>query len=184
MPSVVKVQYRGLRAYAARHLFAAAGLKVPVQSIEGIEFGPAYQRVREHLIYRRGAARPGSLSEIGNGDLEIAAGSSHAKTLYAARDLLPDLVWVENASTDTQALLDEVAAGAIDYTIADSTEFALAHDVHPDLRIAFDFAGSQSIAWAASNLDPSFARGMREYFARLKLDGELATIVNRYYGRS
>ena len=53
----------------------------------------------------------------------------------------PDLVWVENASTDSQALLDGVADGTIDYTIADSTEFALAHDVHPDLRIAFDFPG-------------------------------------------
>jgi membrane-bound lytic murein transglycosylase F len=36
---------------------AAAGLKVPSQSIPGVEFGPAYQRVREHLIYRRGAVR-------------------------------------------------------------------------------------------------------------------------------
>ena len=48
---------------------------------------------------------------------------------------------MENASTNSQALLDGVADGTIDYTIADSTEFALAHDVHPDLRIAFDFPG-------------------------------------------
>ncbi len=91
---------------------------------------------------------------------------------------------MENASTNSQALLDGVADGTIDYTIADSTEFALAHDVHPDLRIAFDIPGDRPLAWAASSLDPSFARDMTEYFARLKLDGELATIVNRYYGRS
>jgi membrane-bound lytic murein transglycosylase MltF len=34
---------------------AAAGLKVPVNDIPGVAFGPAYQRVREHLVYRRGA---------------------------------------------------------------------------------------------------------------------------------
>src|SRR5277367_4458505 len=163
---------------------AAAGLKVPLQAIPGVEFGPAYQRVREHLIYRRSAVRPGSLAEIGSGDLEIAAGSSHAKTLYAARDLLPDLVWVENSSTDTQALLDGVADGTIDYTIADSTEFALAHDVHPELRVAFDFPGSQSLAWAASTRDPGFVRDVSGYFARLNANGELAAIVKRYYGRS
>ena len=106
------------------------------------------------------------------------------KTLYAARDSLPDLVWVENASTNSQALLDGVADGTIDYTIADSTEFALAHDVHPDLRIAFDFPGSQSLAWAASDRDPGFLHDMSDYFARLNVDGELAAIVNRYYGRS
>ena len=74
-------------------------------------------------------------------------------------------MWVENASTDSQALLDGVADGTIDYTIADSTEFALAHDVHPDLRIAFDFPGSQSLAWAASTRYPEFLLDMSNYFA-------------------
>src|SRR5277367_4529974 len=139
---------------------AAAGLKIPLQSIPGVEFGPAYQHVREHLIYRRGALRPGSLADIGNADLEIAAGSSYAKNLENARNSLPDLVWVENASTNSQALLDGVADGSIDYTIADSTEFALAHDTHPNLRIAFDFPGSRPLAWAASNRDPGFEHQM------------------------
>ncbi len=163
---------------------AAAGLKVPVQRVAGVVFGPAYQRVREHLIYRRGATRPGSLAEIGSGDLEIAAGSSHAKSLSAARNSLPGLVWVENAGTDSRSLLDGVADGTIDYTIADSTEFAIAHDAHPDLRIAFDFPGSQAVAWAASSRDPQFLRDMSEYFAHLRGSGELAAIVQRYYGRS
>jgi membrane-bound lytic murein transglycosylase F len=188
----VKLKITPMRTYAEiyaaltsgqAHL-AAAGLKVPMQPVEGVEFGPAYQHVREHLIYRRGAQRPGSLAEIGNSDLEIAAGSAHAKTLENARNSYPDLVWVENASTSSQALLDGVADGSIDYTIADSTEFALAHDVHPDLRIAFDFQGTRPLAWATSDRDPTFARELSEYFSRLKIDGELATIVNRYYGRS
>jgi membrane-bound lytic murein transglycosylase F len=188
----VKLKITPMRTYAEIYAavtsgqahIAAAGLKVPMQSVPGVEFGPAYQHVHEHLIYRRGAVRPGSLADIGNFDLEIAAGSSHAKTLEDARNSNPDLVWVENSSTNSQALLDGVADGSIDYTIADSTEFALAHDVHPDLRIAFDFQGERPLAWAASDRDPNFARDMSEYFARLKLDGELATIVNRYYGRT
>ena len=188
----VKLKITPMRSYADIYAaltsgqahIAAAGLKVPMQSVPGVQFGPAYQHVREHLIYRRGAMRPGSLAEIGNSDLEIAAGSSQAKTLEEARNSNPDLVWIENASTNSQALLDGVADGAIDYTIADSTEFALAHDVHPDLRIAFDFPSSRPLAWAASDRDPGFARDMSDYFARLKVGGELATIVNRYYGRT
>jgi membrane-bound lytic murein transglycosylase F len=170
--------------HSGRAHLAAAGLKVPPRSVAGIEFGPVYQRVHEHLIYRRGGVRPGSLAEIGNGDLEIAAGSAHAKALNVARDNLPGLVWVENSTTDSQALLESVADGSIDYTIADSTEFALAHDEYPDLRIAFDFPGGQSLAWAASSRYPNFLSDMGEYFARLSGSGALATIVNRYYGRS
>ena len=188
----VKLKITPVRTYAeiygavttGRAHLAAAGLKVPVNSIAGVEFGPAYQRVREHLVYRRAALRPASLADIGNGDLEIAAGSAHAKSLSAARDAIPELAWVENASTDSQALLSAVADGSVDYTIADSTEFALAHDAHPDLRIAFDFPGIQSLAWATSSHDSEFLREVDSYFSRMKSDGELAGIVKRYYGRS
>jgi len=173
----------GALASGRAHL-AAAALKVPAKPIAGVEFGPVYQQVREHLVYRRGALRPGSLAQIGSGDLEIAAGSSHAKTLRAARDSLPNLAWIENASTDSQTLLDGVADGSIDYTIADSTEFAIAHDAHPDLRIAFDFPGSQSLAWATSARDRDFLLEVGSYFSRLKSDGELAAIVKHYYGRA
>jgi membrane-bound lytic murein transglycosylase F len=173
----------GALASGRAHL-AAAALKIPVKPIPGVVFGPVYQRVREHLVYRRGAVRPASLAQIGNGDLEIAAGSSHAKALRAARDTLPELAWIENSSTDSQLLLNGVADGSIDYTIADSTEFAMAHDAHPDLRIAFDFPGSQSLAWAVNSRDREFLATIGNYFSRLDSEGELASIVKRYYGRS
>ena len=168
----VKLKITPVHSYAeiygalttGRAHLAAAALKVPAKPIAGVTFGPVYQRVREHLVYRRGALRPASLAQIVNGDLEIAAGSSHAKNLRAARDAFPNLAWVENASMDSQALLDGVADGSIDYTIADSTEFALAHDKHPDLRIAFDFPGSESLAWAASDRDAGFMGDVSGYF--------------------
>ncbi len=163
---------------------AAAGLKIPSEPIAGVAFGPVYQQVREHLIYRRDSSRPGSLAEIGDADLEIVADSAHAATLHAARQSIPDLVWTEDASSDTQSLLDGVANGSIDYTIADSTEFALAHDVHPDLRIAFDFPGDHSLAWAVSTRDPEFLSTVSGYFGRVNANGELAAIVQRYYGRA
>jgi len=173
----------GALATGRAHL-AAAALKVPSKPLAGILFGPVYQRVQEHLVYRRGGARPASLADIGAGDLEIAAGSSQAKTLREARDELPDLAWVENVSTDSQSLLQSVADGRVDYTIADSTEFAIAHDANPDLRIAFDFPGSESLAWAVSDHYPGFLNEIGDFFSHLEADGELASIVRHYYLRS
>jgi membrane-bound lytic murein transglycosylase F len=188
----VKLKIVPMRSYAdiykaittGRAHLAAAGLKVPGEEIPGIEFGPPYQLIREHVVYRRGAIKPTTLAEIGNADLEISAGSAQAQTLRTARNSIPDLAWIENSSTDVQSLLDGVADGSIDYTIADSSEFALAHDAHPDLRIAFDLPRTQSIAWAASVRDPNFVSDVSRYFASLNSRGELAAIVKRYYGRS
>jgi membrane-bound lytic murein transglycosylase F len=163
--------YAALKSGLA-HL-AAAGLKIPAEPVAGIVFGPAYQHVGEHLVYRHGATRPDSMADIRSGELVVAAG-----------DPQPPSSAIRDADLDTRSLLDAVAAGRLRYTIADSTEFALAHDLHPDLRIAFDLGRSESLAWAASGRDPDFLREIRRYFAGMDVNGELPVIMNRYYGRT
>ena len=158
---------------SGRAHMAAAGLKVPARPHPGIAFGPVYQRVGEHVVYRRGSTRPDSLADISRGDLATAAGDPHP----------PDAA-LRDAGLDSLPLLDAVAAGRIRYAIADSTEFALAHDVHPDLRIAFDLGRRESLAWAASSRDADFLGEIRRYFAALNVNGALTAIVNRYYGRA
>ncbi len=162
---------------------AAAALAIPARASSQLSFGPVYQRIREHLIYRRGAYEPRSLAEVGNAHLEVAMGSSHARNLRAQRIDLPSLSWVENGNTETIELLDRVARGEIDYTIADSNEFSQAREDHADLDVAFDFAGEQSLAWALSSRDGSLMEEVRRYFARTAAGGELASIMRRYYGR-
>jgi membrane-bound lytic murein transglycosylase F len=163
---------------------AAAALSVPEHGADEIDYGPVYQRLRAHLIYRKGHFKPRSLAEIGNSQLEVAAGSSPAHLLQDARVGLPTLVWVENANTASVELMERVASGDIDYTIADSNEFALAHDAHPDLAVAFDFPGVQSLAWAFSSRDDSVLNEARMFFARMVLAGELSAVIKRYYGRA
>ena len=169
---------------SGRAQLAAAALKVPATPVAGVAFAAPYERVREHFIYRHGEPRPASLADLGDGDLQVAAGSAHAHTLAAASRRIPNLVWIENASTDTQALLDQVADANIDYTIADSAEFALAHTVHPELRIAFDLPDMRALAWAVNARNRGFLGEVSAYFARVRASGELASILMRYYGRA
>ena len=162
---------------------AAAALTVPSKPMDGLEFGPVYQRIREHLIYRRGGFKPRSLAEVGSYHLEVATGSSHARNLREQRSVVPTLAWVENGNTETLELLERVANGEIDFTIADSNEFAQARDANPDLAVAFDFAGEQQLAWALSSRDDSLMNQVRQYFARVAVRGDLGEIMKRYYGR-
>jgi len=181
LPSYAAI-YAAIRS--GRADLAAAALTIPSSPIAGVLFAPPYLRVREHLIYLHGARRPDSLADVGSSDLQVAAGSAHARTLHAARQSIPNLVWIENTSTDTQALLGKVADGAVDYTIADAAEFALAHAAHPQLRVAFDLPGSRSLAWAVSARNSGFLRDVGDYFAGIHKNGELAAVMQRYYGRA
>ena len=76
-----------------------------------------------------------------------------------------------------------MANGEIDFTIADSNEFALARDATSGAAVAFDFAGAQPLGWAMSSRDRQPHDDERQYFARVASDGDLGEIMKRYYGR-
>ena len=60
----------------------------------------------------------------------------------------PDLAWTENADVEVATLLAKVAAGDVDFTIADSTEFNIQRHFYPDLRVALDLELGDPLAWA------------------------------------
>jgi membrane-bound lytic murein transglycosylase F len=161
---------------------AAAGLTRGMQLPREVAFGPPYQQVREHLIYRQGKARIRSLQQAVDSHIEVVAGSAHAATLEAARPAVPNLSWVENPTTETEELLYRLSRREFDYTVADSNEFAIGRAFHPDIRIAFDLSGGKALAWALDGRDPSLLRRVTAFYASLKADGRLASILDTYYG--
>ncbi len=162
---------------------AAAGLSISDTWGEGVTFGPPYQQVRQHLIYRQGRAKPRSLRDVNGMHLEVIAGSAQANALRRLRERHPNLCWVERRG-DAVELLGDIAEGTIDYTILDSTEFALGRNFHPQVRVAFDLMAGESLAWAMSARDTSLRERVEQFFSGLVRSGALAGVLERYYGKS
>jgi membrane-bound lytic murein transglycosylase F len=162
------------------HIAAASltrGIKLP----RDCGFGPPFQQVREHLIYRQGTTRPRGLDQALNAHIEVVTGSSHAATLEQLRLSRPRLAWVENPDAETEELLYRLSRREFDYTVADSNEFAIGRAFHPEIRIAFDLSGGKSLAWAVDARDPSLLRRVTAFYASLKAEGQLASILDTYY---
>ena len=117
-----------------------------------------------------------------NTHIEVVAGSSHAASLEASRLRVPNLSWVENPSTETEELLYRLSRREFDYTVADSNEFAIGRAFHPEIRIAFDLSGSKALAWAVDARDPSLLQRVTAFYASVKAEGRLASILDTYYG--
>ena len=169
---------------AGRAHIAAAGLTTGVELPEGVSFGPGYSLVREHLVQRRGVARPSSMKAAGRGRIEVAAGSAHLRTLEELRLGAPDLAWIERSDTDTEQILSEVSRGTAQYTLASSTEFALNRPMHPDLAIALDLSPERAVAWVVSTAghDPSLLNRVNAFFMLSRADGSIGVLLDRYYG--
>ncbi|HWK74154.1 MAG TPA: membrane-bound lytic murein transglycosylase MltF [Povalibacter sp.] len=179
VPNVGDVM-RELESHRA-HIAAAGltrGMKLPSQT----SFGPPYQQVREHLIFRQGSVRARNLAQAVNSHIEVVTGSAHAATLEQARLAVPNLSWVENPSAETEELLYRLSRREFDYTVADSNEFAIGRAFHPDIRIAFDISAGKALAWAVDARDPSLLRRVTAFYASLKAEGRLASILDTYYG--
>jgi membrane-bound lytic murein transglycosylase F len=166
---------------SGRAHIAAAGLTRGIKLPRNVGFGPPYQQVKEHLIYRQSSTRPRSLAEAARGHIEVVSASGHAATLEALRVNHPELGWVENPSAETEELLHRLSRREFDYTVADSNEFAIGRSFHPEIRVAFDLSGGKALAWAVTTQDPSLLKRVTAFFASIQAEGRLASILDTYY---
>ncbi|MGC3980645.1 MAG: membrane-bound lytic murein transglycosylase MltF [Steroidobacteraceae bacterium] len=169
---------------SGRAHIAAAGLAREQAAPAETSYGPAYQLVKEHLIYRSGAERPRNLLEASrNGQIEVATDSPHAATLARLRTTSPDLSWVENPDAEIDSLLYRLSRNEFDYTIADSNEFAIGRSFHPDIAIAFSLTQGKSIAWLVNTGDTTLLSRVTSFFSVIESDGRLATVLDAYYSK-
>jgi membrane-bound lytic murein transglycosylase F len=169
---------------AGRAHVAAAGLTTGVELPPSAHYGPGYHRVREHLVFRRRDRRPARIEDAAQGQIEVAAGSAHLRTLEDLRLRHPELAWVERGDSETEELLAEISRGGVQYTLASSTEFALNRLVHPELAIALDLSPERSIAWVVSTAahDRTLLDRVNAFFSGARAEGLVADLLERYYG--
>jgi len=170
-----------LTALGDVHL-AAAGLTITEKRKEKVRFGPVYHTITPQLVYRSGTRRPGDPGEL-NGRLEVVAGSSHEEHLETLRESYPDLTWVTDEEQASEELLELVWQQLIDYTVADSNELSVNQRYYPELRPAFDVSDPEELAWAfPKSDDDSLFLAATTFFNRIKANGTLEQLIERYYG--
>ena len=169
---------------SGRAHIAAAGLASEQLSPPNTGYGPAYQRVKEHLIYRSGNERPRDLRDATyRGHIEVATNSPHAATLQRLRLNMPELSWVENPDAETDQLLYRLSRREFEYTVADSNEFAIGRSFHPDITIAFDINQGKSLAWLVNTQDASLLSRVTAFFSVIESDGRLNALLSNYYNK-
>lgn len=162
---------------------AAAGLSMTESRREFLSFGHPYNSVDMHLIYRLGTGKPRSIEEVIGRSIEVVSESSHSDMMASLAKVYPALEWAENADDEVTELLQKVALGELDFTIADSTEFNIQRHFYPDLRVALDLQIDDPIAWAfkRDNGDSLLERA-DEFIIQSDREGLVAQVNDRYFG--
>ena len=158
---------------------AAAGLVAGDARHDRVHFGPVFQRIDQYIIYRVEDALPKTPSDLVGRRIVVLRNSTHAASLARLAKETPGLKWTTVKGGDALDLLDRVARGDADVTVADSIEFSLGRHFHPDLRPAFKLEESEAVAWALSPHGGDLLREVERYFADIGTNGRLADILER-----
>ena len=162
---------------------AAAGLTETPERKKQVRFGPAYQQVRQQLVYHVEMRKPRNIDSVRGGVLEVSAGSDAAEQLRVLKEKHKNLKWRENADADSEELMQLLWDRLIDYTIVDSNVFTLNRSLYPELRVAFAVSEPIDVAWAfPPTTDSSLYDAAVQFFAGIKKSKRLAQLKERYYG--
>jgi len=165
---------------------AAANLSVTHVRQHLVLFAPGYQHIQQQLIFNSELNKPPkSLDELQDKTLAVPLGTSYAEQLTELLQDHPLLEWQTRKRTNTEVLLEEVADGVLDFTVADSHLVSVMQNYYPNLQIAQAISPKQEIAWAMSkNSDPKLVKNIRAFFDTIKSNGTLRNLLDRYYGHS
>ena len=165
---------------------AAANLSVTHLSQELVQFSKPYQETQQQLIYNNeNNDKPQNLAEVVDKTIAVPAGTSFAERLSEIQKEQPKLRWQALSQINSESLLDQVANGVLDYTVADNHLVALMQNYYPNLSVAMALGKAENIAWALpKNADPELVKKVNLFFDHIRNDGTLRSLLDRYYGSS
>ena len=166
---------------------AAADLSITELRKKRFNFTTSYEDVQQQVVYNKDAGKtpPKNIKDLIGLPIVVPSGTSFAERLSKLQQHTPNLIWQERVDANSEKLLTEVASEEIEYTIADSHLVANLQNYHPNLGVAFAIGEPEKIAWAlAKDADPALLEKANAFFAKIKKNGTLRNLVDRYHGNA
>ena len=163
---------------------AAAALTRHFDFPGGLAWGPSYFATQHQVVRRSGEPRVRSLKDLGDRPVGVIE-ESVAEHLLAAPSPIALRLERLQPGTSTADLLERVATGKLDYALVESTRFTLARRHFPQVEVAFDVDKPAEYAWLVSTIDKRrILEAAERFFERVREDGTLKRLVDRYYGHA
>ena len=160
--------------------FSAIGMRSN-ETNENFKFGIPYQAVSEIVVCS--GTPPRKYAELSTRNILVVAGSAQEAALVAAQGNDPSLNWETVSNAKTNDLLEQVARGEVDCTVANEEQIAVMRNFHPKMVATFEISTPTQLTWAfAPDADAELYTQMEKFFAQIEEDGTLERLIERFYG--
>ena len=166
---------------------AASDLTMTKARAQLIDFSLPYEDVQQQVVYNQETKKkpPKNIKDLLDVHLVVPAATSFVERLSKLKQKEPNLMWEERQDVHSEGLLEDVASGDVDYTIADSHLVSVLQNYHPNLGVAFALGEPEKIAWGfAKTVKPELKEKANAFFTKIKKDGTLRNLIDRYHGNA
>lgn len=153
-----------------------------------VDFTVPVDVVREQIVARADDDTIASLADLAGRTIAIKRSSSFWQTVRALQSRVPEII-IETVpdDIDTEDLIDQVARGDRDLTVADSNLVQACLEFRHDIRAAIDLTENRPIAWAIRHNSPELLENLNRFLTSQQLAqrdqsldrGDLARIRER-----
>jgi membrane-bound lytic murein transglycosylase F len=132
------------------------------------------------VVYHRDLMRPDSLNDLTGQTLHLVAESNHEHLIANENQ---GLDWQVHPSIDAAGVLARVESGEFAYAVVSSNELELNHVFYPHVKKAFYLGEPEELAWLfPTDQDNTLVNAAAEFLEKLKADGTLDQLAERFYG--
>ncbi len=135
------------------------------------------------VVYNRDVERPEALTDLAGQTLHLVSDSNHEYQLQALAGTAPDILWQVHPGLDAAGILARVETGELSYAVVSSNELELNHVFFPQVKQAFALGDAMELAWLfPAGQDDSLIGAATAFFEKMKADGTVAQLSERFYG--
>jgi len=148
----------------------AANLTVTDSRAEHVNFTVPVAIVREKIVTRTDDDTLQTKADLVGRRIAVRRSSSFMETLTELKQQYPDIqIQAVPETTDTEEIIDQVAKGRYDLTIADSNLITTTLAYRDDIRPVLELSGDRAIAWAVRPGSPELLASLNRYLTKAKL---------------
>lgn len=167
-------------ARVAKASIAHATANDPAAQPAAVSWTSGYDAAEPVLIYNIDGYKPKRWDDLKDATVAYPAHTGIDRLLAGARLAHPGIRFKAVDVVSSDALIARVSEGAIDYAIVPSRDASAARNIHLDFDVAFPAGARGDFAWAVASGDESLRDALDAFIARLRGDGTLARLADRY----
>ncbi len=163
--------------------FIAAGITITPRRRKQAAFSDGYMDIQQYIIAHRNNPNIRKIEDLAGKTIHVRKATTYAERLaelqkkYSldfAIELHPDL--------PTEELIQQVAEGEIELTVADSNIAMLNRRHYPGAVMAAPINDQQQLGWAVHPEAQQLLEKINAFFKIIKENGKFEEIYNKYYG--